>query len=1359
MTRKFTKFARKTTALLTSLILAANMVIVDTFADEQPYAESTEPAAAEESAAVSERSNIRYDVDAEAVKAKYNALVQAEEKRELSFTADDLARFMAEPTAAAEPDKAAVPDRLQTQLPDELRSLIESVPDRSELTSSPLIDPASIYPTASETEEDVASEAPKTGSSVNRAAAAVARRIIVSALPTKTSYYIGEELDLTGGKIQVEYSDRTFSDEIPMTAENVTVTGFRSDKAAVVRLTVKYLGKTTYFNAEICLDPAKAPVVMNNKGYATLTAALKACTENITYIIDVKTDVTENNLTVPRTALEVGIFSSTGSVIHTNSITANADLGLYCVVSPSGTKDPDLKVAAGKTAALGTDNYFGKISGTKTSTLYLKEDVCAVAQNVENFGVVYIYNRVLVVAGKFSGVGDLTGSVWMTNETSAAAFTVTNTHNTELVLTASVKDKSGNYKVPKVTVTDVADGTLGIGLIGADNSQLIIPEGQPVAYAGGKTDFGSRIVIYNETEQHSDMSKIRAFLYNKEYRAEYAEALTLITDNDQISGFYPTFELLFNAITNDTANNTESDTIYSAVLNEDCAPDAFKLPTKAGEGIVFYGSTGAETLTLPGITTLSSKYSLGFEGMTIRNINPKTGKDVMLTVSVGANSDLAFTNVTSMYIKELKGTKTSELYVDGSLITQNINTFAAVCVEKEALVGVEGKISGVSGLWGDFLMLGVNSGSSVTVDTVGSATFYIIAKTINKNGSYNLPKITVKSITESLDLIIYDDDLNAVTLPDGQPVLYNGGNNVFGKKVTVLNPTVSSDDPADCGVFLYNKEYRYEYAKAVLLECDNPDLTRFYPGLAQALDEIGKDTQYNGDSDSFYDILLYEDISLDKLTLPAKAGGGLFIYGEGYTLTLPGITTISPKYNFVLVRMYIENINKRNGANVPLTVSCPDTVMICDTKFYGSVKADELIINEAEGSEYDAVFTGIDVNTIRTYSKDYFGRTMIKLVSGGQYKVKQHVKPYSGEYVMNSDDARMNYGDLTLTFIDKTGAETVFPEGRQTVLFSAFNDIDSRFTTGAEFFNVTNNGGLVPFVNNGKLVVEPPSSGIVPSDVTYRALLIGEENYREDENFVCERCMRNRSDVGLMTDMLAHVRGAEGGKYRITTGFDMNEQTILDAISDTFADADDNDVSLFFIATHGEDTRDDDLAGALLMSDGSPLKLATLANALAQVNGKVIVLIQSCGSGAAVYANSADGLTRNSAKADPDRFNELVIKAFAEADTYVPDGLAANRGEFRVNKFYVLTASSYHEVSYGYESYGNHFNFFTFFVTTGVFLSKQDTSWNFDADSNKNGTISMDEVFAYVQIYQEAWEPKQYAMMYPENSTYPLFKK
>ena len=277
--------------------------------------------------------------------------------------------------------------------------------------------------------------------------------------------------------------------------------------------------------------------------------------------------------------------------------------------------------------------------------------------------------------------------------------------------------------------------------------------------------------------------------------------------------------------------------------------------------------------------------------------------------------------------------------------------------------------------------------------------------------------------------------------------------------------------------------------------------------------------------------------------------------------------------------------------------------------------------------------------------------------------------------------------------------------------------------------------------------------------VKYRALLVGEVN------FSWETANRNRGDVTLLKNMLESVKGAKGGKYTVTCKYDLSTSGIKDAISSAFSGADSNDVSLFFIATHGVvDVASGAYAGELvtISSPGAYdgyMTLGELATSLKAVPGKVIVVLGSCGSGAAIVNNGELSYVPNNSDEYLDLFNDSVIQAFAEADELLPaedEEAAANTGEFRDSKFYVMTAAAHQESSWGQES-SNPYNYFPYYFAMGPGSGKP-------ADANGNGTITMVELFNYV--YENAKGPYydgydyyyQHAQMYPTGSTYALFK-
>jgi uncharacterized protein YjdB len=296
-----------------------------------------------------------------------------------------------------------------------------------------------------------------------------------------------------------------------------------------------------------------------------------------------------------------------------------------------------------------------------------------------------------------------------------------------------------------------------------------------------------------------------------------------------------------------------------------------------------------------------------------------------------------------------------------------------------------------------------------------------------------------------------------------------------------------------------------------------------------------------------------------------------------------------------------------------------------------------------------------------------------------------------------------------------------------------------------------------------KVTVKSGTSG----ETVYRALLIGEENFSGQSV-----CTRNRGDVTAMTNMLNSITGPAGGSFSIIKKYDLSAKQVLSAVKNAFSGADDDDVSLFFIATHGDVDYTGDYAGALAMSPSGSLLLKDLANALNAVPGKVIVVLESCGAGAAVYPNGGNSSNDSKAlyediKRRATQFDEAVIRAFSGADpgivvTLQPNDVQANTGEFRVdNKFYVLTASRYQELSWGMESGKSEtsYNYFTMWLTQGI-----GTSGAMPADANSNNQTTLDELYRYISKVGDDYQFRtdsgvyyQHVQVYPADSDYVLF--
>ena len=370
----------------------------------------------------------------------------------------------------------------------------------------------------------------------------------------------------------------------------------------------------------------------------------------------------------------------------------------------------------------------------------------------------------------------------------------------------------------------------------------------------------------------------------------------------------------------------------------------------------------------------------------------------------------------------------------------------------------------------------------------------------------------------------------------------------------------------------------------------------------------------------------------------------------------------------------------------------------------------------------------------------------------------------------NSSDEAVATCERTSDWYGDDTTLTVYGHSAGTAVITITSDTD--YDSACVYVTVTQDESSDP--EPGPEPEPEPEDEGSDSTVQYRALLIGEEH------FPAETCARNRGDVTRMNNMLNSIKGPAGGKYSVTCRYDLNLTGVRSAISNAFYGADDNDVSLFFIATHGDSSSNGSDAGALALTGSTYeeqwLIFEDLANALKAVPGKVIVIVESCGSGAAIYA---PGISENSANALRNAaisLDNALIDAFSSADpgirVRVSDSerrrriakgqLAPNTGELRVeNKFYVLTASRYHEDSYGFESYSDSYNYFTKWLTDGI-----GTSGRMPADANYDNETTLSELFNYISRVGDNYPFNfaegtfyQHVQVYPKNSPYGLFRR
>ena len=276
-----------------------------------------------------------------------------------------------------------------------------------------------------------------------------------------------------------------------------------------------------------------------------------------------------------------------------------------------------------------------------------------------------------------------------------------------------------------------------------------------------------------------------------------------------------------------------------------------------------------------------------------------------------------------------------------------------------------------------------------------------------------------------------------------------------------------------------------------------------------------------------------------------------------------------------------------------------------------------------------------------------------------------------------------------------------------------------------------------------------PTPTPTPSSKKYYALLIG-----NGSGYATNPLTGPAYDVRAMKTTLEKLTGQN---WQITMKENLSANGMKNAIASAFSGATANDVCLFYYSGHGySDYSPDDYQGALSGVDGTPLKGSQLAYALDQATpGKVIVLLDSCGSGGLIYSNG-EGAEGNvvSDRAEAERFVDSMIGAFGYFDAKYKreqEGLVSNTGELIGSKFQVLTACEYRMDSSELGNSTVSFGLFTTGVAINVAGKYPNLSTPYDGamfrgDANKDNRITLNELCNSIQTIVEYWK-----------TTYPQF--
>ena len=338
-------------------------------------------------------------------------------------------------------------------------------------------------------------------------------------------------------------------------------------------------------------------------------------------------------------------------------------------------------------------------------------------------------------------------------------------------------------------------------------------------------------------------------------------------------------------------------------------------------------------------------------------------------------------------------------------------------------------------------------------------------------------------------------------------------------------------------------------------------------------------------------------------------------------------------------------------------------------------------------------------------------------------------------------------------------------------------------SSDTKIFTVTQDGKVTGcYPGQATLKVYLPDGQIlaqiaVKVKANYRAVLFSEST------FAGGVIHRNRGDVRLMKSILSAVTGPDGELYKVYSFDDLTASEVYAKISQLLIEPSrDGDVSMFFFASHGDyRSTSREHAGRLWCKNKATwLELPELAKRLSAAKGKVIVLLESCGPGAAVREAGISGgqVPDDEEMTDAPELSDLIISAFAGTDPgltvyqteeNLPDpaeqpdngqirkdgmkteGEPATSGNlFLTDKFVVMTASAYLQASYTIGS--DTYNLFPYWLAKGV-----GTSGPMPADTecgNGDGKLTLNELFQYVYRHTRY---RQTPQVYPRDSDYVLF--
>ena len=433
---------------------------------------------------------------------------------------------------------------------------------------------------------------------------------------------------------------------------------------------------------------------------------------------------------------------------------------------------------------------------------------------------------------------------------------------------------------------------------------------------------------------------------------------------------------------------------------------ALKAKTTGELDIIINTGITEKTLTIPKTVTSAKITTAGDAVLTLTTPTITANCDLTLdcaaaaekaaaktfTVKTVADKKVTIKRLDTALPLTLSGTKTSDFVLDTG---SEIPVTSAATINVEIADGTTVKLDGgkftPTALSGNG-KLDVYGASTVTIADVVNAdiTLNKYIKTVGKNTTVNVQKPTIGEVG-SMSFRVLDPDGSLSDISGQTVITLSKTNAVENLENRIIIANTAGEKPLSA--VQYKKEVRAEYLDA--LTVSDGAGSKNYSSFEKAFEAM---TNTAAD----YTVTLNESTGLTKLTLP-RLIGSLTIDGNGNTLNLTGVTSISPRYGLTLKNISIESRTK-TGAAAALTITdTTGNTAIDGLEFTGSAlnikggSANSLTLGKCSAITSLTGFAAVEITDETAIAKTFTANNVdlgasadLKLLSGATFTLNRN---------------------------------------------------------------------------------------------------------------------------------------------------------------------------------------------------------------------------------------------------------------------------------------------------------------------------------------------------------------------------------